>query len=152
MMKMGLIKTLTVLLLTSVLSIKKTVQAVEAGWAFGMNNYAIDQSRLEIMAHLQRSLTKMNLPDYTIPFLGDNHFYANSFTPAPFNINDAEVYFQDGRLYVDIKRLDGRIEGLSWKKNIFGVTERFGFSCEGSNGSMSLKLVMMPSWMYSDGK
>jgi hypothetical protein len=94
----------------------------------------------------------MDLPDYTIPFMGDNHFYANSFTPAPFNINDAEVYFQDGTLYIDIKRFDGRIEGLSWKKNIFGVTERFGFSCEGSNGSMSLKIVLVPSWEYMNGK
>ena len=117
-----------------------------------MSNYAVDQSRLEIMAHLQRTLTKMDLPDYTVPFMGDNHFYANSFTPAPFDINDTEVYFQDGRLYVDIHRLDGRIEGLSWKKNIFGFTERFGFSCEGSNGSMSLKIVMMPSWDWNNGK
>lgn len=52
---MGLIKTITILLLTSAFSVEKT-HAVEAGWAFGMNNYALDQSRLEIMAHLQKTL------------------------------------------------------------------------------------------------
>ena len=48
--------------------------------------------------------------------------------------------------------MDGRIEGASWKKNIFGVTERFGFSCEGHDGSMSLQIDMVPSWEYQNGK
>ena len=35
----------------------------------------------------------MQLPDYTVPFMGDNHFYANTFTPAPFELSDVDVYF-----------------------------------------------------------
>jgi hypothetical protein len=144
---MGFLKRLSVLFLTSSFSVTE-VKAVEAGWAFGMNNYVLDESRQEIMLHLQRTLTVMQLPDYTVPFMGDNHFYDNTFTPAPFSLDDVEVYFQDGLFYIDIKRFDGRIEGQSWKKNVFGVTERFGFRAEGSNGSMALKITMSSSWEW----
>jgi len=150
-MKMGIVKTLTILLFTSAFCVRKS-QQVEAGWAFGMNNYALDQSRQELMLHLQRTLKELALPDYTVPFMGDNHFHNNTFTPAPFALSDADVYFQDGHFYIDIKRFDGRIEGQSWKKNIFGVTERFGFGFEGTNGSMALKITLAPSWEYLNGK
>ena len=38
---MGFFKKLSILLLTSAITIRKS-KALEAGWAFGMNNYALD--------------------------------------------------------------------------------------------------------------
>jgi hypothetical protein len=84
-----------------------------------MNNYALDQTRQEIVAHLKNTLKKVDLPDFTVDFMGDNHFYNNSWRPMPFNVDDVEIFFQDEKFYIDIKRFDCWVGGQSWKKNIF---------------------------------
>jgi len=31
------------------------------------------------------------LPEYVVPFMGDNHFHDNWFKPRPFDINDVQM-------------------------------------------------------------
>lgn len=80
------------------------------------------------------------LPEYVVPFLGDNHFHDNWFKPRPFNTNDVWMGIVGDCFELIIKPFDCQIEGYSWKKNIFGVDERFGFQMFSENGGFQLKI------------
>jgi hypothetical protein len=86
-------------------------QAVFAGWAFGMNNYTLDQMRQEMMLKLRNSLKEVNLGDFSVDFMGENHFYNNIWRPMPFNMDDVEVFFQDEKFYIDIRQFDCYVSG-----------------------------------------
>ena len=126
-------------------------QAVPAGFAFGMNNKILETSREYILEHLQSTLDGgIDLPDFTVPFAGDNHFYNNQLSLDRFQAPDVATYFHAGKLYVQIDNLGGEIRGSSWKKTVFGNTERFDYRASGMRGTFGLSYQVTPSWEYVD--
>lgn len=92
---------LTIFTLFAISSGTSEVRAVPAGFAFGMNNKILETSREFILEHLQKTLDDgISLPDFTVPFMGDNHFYNQRINLDRFQAPDVALYFHAGKLYV----------------------------------------------------
>jgi hypothetical protein len=117
-----------------------------------LNNKILETSREFILEHVQATLNApIALPDFVVPFLGDNHFYGNSMHLDRFQAPDVTMYFHAAKLYVQIDNLGGIISGSSWKKTVFGNTERFHYRASGMRGTFSLSYQITPSWEWLEG-
>ena len=126
--------------------------AIQAGFAFGLNNKILETSRQYLLEHLQQTLNQdIALADFTVPFLGDNHLYQNRIALDHFQASDVSMYFHGDKLYVQVDHLGGMFFGKSWHKNIFGHTETFSYRASGMRGTFYLSYQIIPSWEYVDG-